>query len=107
MQSKASDSALEHTNTLFACLLLSESHCNVWALVYGLCNYLDDSGHTLLLHSQACVPAAGGHRGTDMQIVRSQDIPLSGISWYIHHIYSNSVMKKRSISTLAWIWSLQ
>ena len=23
---------------------------NVWALVFGLCNYLDDSGNTLLLH---------------------------------------------------------
>ena len=24
--------------------------CSVWALVYGLCNYLDDNGRTLLLH---------------------------------------------------------
>ena len=26
------------------------SSCHVWALVYGLCNYLDDNGRTLLLH---------------------------------------------------------
>ena len=25
------------------------SICNVWALVYGLCNYLDDNDRTLLL----------------------------------------------------------
>ena len=23
--------------------------CNVWALVYGLCNYLDDNNRTLLI----------------------------------------------------------
>ena len=31
-------------------LLLPYVTCNVWALVYGLCNYLDDKGRTLLLH---------------------------------------------------------
>lgn len=28
---------------------LCQSCCNVWALVYGLCNHLDDNGLTLLL----------------------------------------------------------
>ena len=27
-------------------------HSSVWALVYGLCNYLDDNGRILLLHAQ-------------------------------------------------------
>ena len=26
------------------------SSCNIWALLYGLCNYLDDNGRTCLLH---------------------------------------------------------
>ena len=34
--------------------------CDVWAPVYGLCNYLDDDGHTLLLHTGTGLLSADG-----------------------------------------------
>ena len=37
------DSELWLSNYLEVCI------CNIWAVVYGLCNYLDDNGRTLLL----------------------------------------------------------
>ena len=36
---------------MFPVTAWQHGHCNLWAVVYGLCNYLDDNGHTLLLLS--------------------------------------------------------
>ena len=39
-----------------------DTKCNVWALVYGLCNYLDDNNCTLLLHKgTVCLHECGLH----------------------------------------------
>ena len=34
---------------LVVCTYIMHRKCNIWAVVFGLCNYLDDNGLTLLL----------------------------------------------------------
>ena len=37
-----------HSSVNTSSIVLRQGSCNVWALVYGLCSYLDDNGRTLL-----------------------------------------------------------
>ena len=75
-----------------ACALMSDHGCNIWALVYGLCNYLDDNGRTLLLQWLPSDPGNFPSAATVVlgicsdQIISKQsrmvtpiDIPISGI----------------------------